>query len=134
MSPQFSIAVVGVRYPNKKIGNRQFEIAMCSPGESVRLEKEPDNPADENAIAVFSCRDVQIGYVSADRTPLIHKAWRQKRDVAAVFQGAADHGAWIRVAFDGEAPALPVQPSASRHTHGAGSESDFWPDEVWPDE
>ena len=55
MLTQLSIACVGVRFPNKKGGNRQFEIAVCQPGEPVTLEHEPRNPADGNAIDRNRC-------------------------------------------------------------------------------
>jgi hypothetical protein len=108
---QLSLAVVGARYPNPRrkgrpTGDRQMEILLCAPGDPVVLEPEPDNPHDRHAIAVYSERGVQMGYIVADRTLFIRRAWEQGRAIRAIFQAASDGGCWIRVAFDGE-PALP---------------------------
>lgn len=101
---------------------------MCSPGELVELIPEPRNPADPRAVAVFSARGVQIGYVTAERCGRIGQLIRQGREVRAIFQQATPYGAVIRVAFDGEAPVLPeIQPIEA--TEG----DDFWPDPDWPD-
>jgi len=120
---ELSLAVVGARFDNplrkgKPTGNRQSEILMCEPGETVTLEHEPKNLVDGKAIAVVSSRGVQIGYIVADRTVLIHKAWEAARDVRAVFQEAITGGAAIRVAFDRDpvlpppSKRLPPQPAA----------------------
>ena len=79
---------------------------LCEPGDPVTLVPEPKNAADANAIAVFSSRDVQIGYVVADRTGIIHRAWEAAREVRAIFQEPITGGAAIRVAFDRD-PVLP---------------------------
>ena len=126
-----SLAVVGVNHANKdkSKSNRRFEIRLCAPGDPIELRPEPKNPADPQAIAVFSERGVQIGYLAAERAPRIGQLIREARDPWAVFQGEADFGAWIRVAFDGEEPVLPAQ----REDVAADPEPDFYPDEEWPD-
>lgn len=126
--PQLSLAIVGADYPNKRGPTRRFELALCEPGEPVGLVPEPKNPADPRAVAVFSCRGVQLGYISAERCGRIGQLIRQGREVRAVFQEATRHGGVIRVAFDGEEPVLP----SPRVMH-ADPEQDFWPDEEWPD-
>lgn len=129
-----SLAVVGVRYDNKKDAPRQFEVAMCVPGERVDLIPEPKNPADRHAIAVFSARGIQIGYVRAERAPMIGKMLRE-RDVKAIFQRQERWGATIRVHLDGSTPTLP-DPTDSRATDWPppGSEdADWWPDEELSD-
>ena len=70
-----------------------------------------------------------MGYLSAERCARIGALIRAGREVHAIFQDKADIGAWIRVAFDGEEPALPAQRTAD-----ADEEPDFYPDEVWPDD
>lgn len=129
--PAFSLAVVGADYPNKKGPGRRFEIAMCTPGETITLVPEPENPADENAVAVYSARGVQIGYLSAERAPWIGSMLRSGRILEAVYQEPARFGAVIRAAFDGEFPTLPI-PSQISET--AEPEADWWPDEEWPDD
>ena len=111
MPYELSLAVVGSGFDNvkrkgKPTGSRQMEILLCEPGDVVTLVHEPKNPADANAIAVLSSRGVQIGYIVAHRTNIIHRAWGDARDVRAVFQEPLAGGAAIRVAFDRD-PVLP---------------------------
>ena len=128
----FSLAVVGAPYGNRDGSNRQFEILLCKPGEEVELRPEPRNKHDRNAIAVHSCRGVQIGYVTAERAPLIGSLLG-RTEVRAVFQRKAAFGAWIRVAFGGEVPEL-IDAMLVEHDETADAEPEFYPDEEWPDE
>lgn len=126
-----SLAVVGADYANKRGPTRRFEIALCPPGEPVELRAEPKNPADPRAVAVFSCRGVQLGYLTAERCGWIGAMLADGREIRAVFQRKTDYGAVIRAAFDGADPVLP----ASGNEHPSPSyDSGFWPDEVPPDE
>lgn len=127
--PQISLAVVGADYPNKRGPTRRFEIAICQPGEPVELVPEPKNPADPLAVAVYSSRGVQLGYLTAERCGRIGALIREGREVTAIFQDKAPYGAVIRVAFDGEAPILPETREPE-----PPEEQDFWPDPEWPDE
>lgn len=131
----FSLAVVGADYPNKSGPGRRFEIAMCIPGEPVDLRPEPDNPADERAVAVWSARGICIGYVTAERAARVGQLLRSGREWAAVFQEPAAWGAVIRIAFDGERPVLPEPaPAASvQWAEGVDSDPDWMPDEDWPE-
>lgn len=56
-------SVVGESFNNPDGSSRQDEIRRCGVGESVRLQPEPDNPHDPNAVAVYSLRSVKIGYL-----------------------------------------------------------------------
>lgn len=137
MLRQLSLAVVGADYPNRKPRargqfNRRFEIATCRPGEPIHLILEPDNPVDPLAVMVFSDRDIQIGYVSAERAPLIGKHLRGAEDVRAIFQAATDWGAWIRVSLDGSEPALP--PIAENAERYLPDDEGYYSDPIWPDE
>jgi hypothetical protein len=116
---------VGADYPNKRGPARRFEIALCKPGEKIVLRPEPKNAADPFAIAVFSARDVQLGYLTAEKAPRIGRLLREA-EVAAVFQAATTFGAWIRIAFDGTTLDLPRQLPPE-------SDPDWWPDEIPPD-
>ena len=102
-----SLAVVGADHPNKRGPGRRFELNICRPGEPIELRPEPKNPKDENAVAVYSARGIQLGYITAERAPWIGGMLKQGREVRAIFQRQTGFGAWIRVAFDGEAPMLP---------------------------
>lgn len=126
-----SLAVVGADYPNKRGPGRRFELEMCTPGEPVQLIPEPKNPADPRAVAVFSARRIQIGYLTAERCGWIGAMIEAGRPIEAIYQQQTKHGAIIRVAFDGEAPTLPEPrpvPVSSEN------DPDFWPDEIPPDE
>lgn len=125
--PQLSLAIVGATHPNKRGPTRRFELAMCHRGEPVELRPEPKNPADPNAVAVYSCRGIQLGYVAAERAPRIGQIIRQGAEVVAVFQEQTRHGGVIRVAFDGEEPKLP-EPQKP-----ADPEPEWYPDDEWPE-
>lgn len=129
-----SLAVVGADHPNKLGPTRRFEIAMCHPGEAIELRPEPKNPADPQAIAVYSARGIQIGYIRADRCPLVHTAMRRE-GVSAIFQQADRWGCTIRAHLDGTAPVLPgVDISHPADLVCLSREDDgWWPDEEWPD-
>ena len=122
-----SLAVVGVAYPNADGSDRRFELLLCAPGEAVDLRLEPRNKRDERAVAVFSCREIQIGYLPAERCGYIGSVMSSGRSWKAVFQSRSDFGGWIRIAFDGAEPILPLQrePGIDENPAPGG----FWPDE-----
>lgn len=119
-----SLAVVGISHPNKRGVPRRFELLQCSPGEAIELRPEPKNKHDEYAVAVFSARGVQLGYLSAERAPWIKGIMGRGVEVQAIYQGQAEHCAWIRVAFDGEVPTLPPA-----RIEVAADADGFYPDE-----
>lgn len=129
------MAVVGADYPNKRGPGRRFELNICRPREPIELRPEPKNKHDEHAVAVFSARGIQLGYLSAERAPWIGGMIKQGREVRAIFQRQTSFGAWIRIAFDGAVPALPAE---NHNEHAAVDEfaddpaPDFCPDEEWP--
>lgn len=107
---------------------------LCRPGEPVDLIPEPKNPADPNAVAIYSCRGVQLGYVTAERAPLVRSWLASGREVKSLFQGLSPTGAWIRVGIDGEE--AQVEPSASTalpHIQARSERSTFDPDAFYPD-
>jgi hypothetical protein len=132
-----SLAVVGATHKNADGSDRELEIEACTHGEPVSLVPEPENKFDRHAIAVFSCRQVQIGYISAERAPRIG-ALMGEHEIQAVFQRPSEFGAWARVTFDGTPPLLTptmlvaqdAEPSAGDHY----GEPDFYPDEVFDDD
>lgn len=129
-----SLAVVGADHPNKSGPTRRFEIAMCKPGEPVELRPEPKNPADPNAVAVYSARGVQLGYLRAERAPFIARMI-ERGGVSAIFQSKDKWGATVRAHLDGSAPVLPeADDSRAADWPPPGSEdADWWPDEEWPE-
>lgn len=135
-----SLAVVGADFPNddKTGSNRRFEIRLCKPGDQIELRPEPENKRDRRAVAVYSERGIQIGYVTAERCGRIGALINEGREINAVFQAEAPWGAWVRVAFDGEVPVvdLDAAPVARKHELPEGADPDFGfdPDPEWPDE
>ena len=128
MSPaDLSLAVVGADHPNRRGPTRRFEIALCRSGDPVHLVPEPKNRVDPRAIQVMSERGVVLGYVTAERAPLVGRLMGEAIAVKAVFQAATKYGALIRVAFDGNDPDLPPPPS------DFDPEPGFYPDEEWSD-
>jgi hypothetical protein len=131
---QLSVRIVGANHPNADGGNRRSEIAFCDPGEIIELRPEPKNEHDEHAIAAFSARHFQIGYVSSERAVLLGSQMRDGHTVTAIFQDVAPWGAIARIGIDC-VPTLPVRAEAA----DTGSvddtgDGDFWPDFIPPDE
>ena len=132
---ELSLAVVGAAHPNKDGGNRRSEIIFCTPGEPVELRPEPKNPVDPQAVAVFSARSFQIGYLTAERAPWIGAMLKEGRPVLAIFQQETDFGAWIRANLDGAPPTLPPpQPAGGDEDPAVDWDPDFYPDEEPPEE
>lgn len=62
LSPAFVIPVAGVSY-------RQGVVRSLSPGDWVRLKREPDNEWDPNAVAFYTMNGDFFGYVPRDILP-----------------------------------------------------------------
>lgn len=134
--PSRSLAVVGADYPNEDGGNRRSEIAFCERGETLELRPEPKNKYDEHAIAVYSARGFQIGYISSQSAVYLGKLLREGHALHAVFQDVAPWGAIARVGID-HVPALPTgdrypleEDAIDHDAYG----DDFYPDFLPPDE
>ena len=113
-----TLNVVGESYMNLDGSSRQNEILCCWPGEPVTLRREPDNPHDEDAVAVDSCRGIQLGYLSRQHAPWIGGKIDNGNHVIAIVErvvgglpGERFHGIQIRVNCEGEEP---DQPSGTR--------------------
>ncbi len=131
--PSLSLAVVGANHPNARGPSRRFGLNLCRPGDPVQFKLEPKNPADPYAVAVFSERDIKLGYLTAERAPWIGGMIRAGREIEAIFQQQTSYGAVIRIAFDGAAPELPA---AGREMVDDDQQPDsgWYPDEIWPDD
>lgn len=127
---ELSLAVVGIDYPNEDKGksDRRFEMMICEPGERVELRLEPKNRHDERAVAVFSVRGIQLGYLTAERCGWIGGKIRAGESYEAVFQEPAPTAAVIRIRFGGGAPTLPPQ----RPRDPVRRADDFHPDPDGP--
>lgn len=130
---ELSLAVVGIDYPNadRDKSNRRFEMALCAPGDPVTLVREPKNPHDEHAVAVFSERNVQLGYLSSERAVFIGAKIAAGEEFVAVFQETLWNVGVIRVRFGGGEPILP--PPSEQRPRGPAIGDDFYPDPEGPE-
>ena len=132
---ELTLSIVGIDFPNadRSKSNRRMELLLCVPGESVELRREPKNPHDANAVAVFSLRGVQMGYLSAERAPLIGRRMQQE-DYAVVFQALAGSIGYVRIRFAGGAPTLPEPDDSTQPSRSAQYDPDiFYPDPDGPE-
>lgn len=128
---ELSLYVVGVAHANEDGSNRAFEVKMCNPGDPVELRREPKNKHDPQAVAVFSVRGCQIGYLSADRAGWIGGRLAQGQPIAAIFQEGGDTRAVIRLNLAGDPPTLP--PPKPRQREEEPPEDRFYADDDAPD-
>lgn len=110
----FSLPAVGEWFDNEDGTSRQAELAICRPGEQVRLVREPKNPHDPRAVAILSARGIRVGYLKRDRAIWIGSKIDRGYDVRAIVErikGAALPGSTLglvmRVSMDGNDPELP---------------------------
>lgn len=131
---ELSLAVVGLDFPNERGpgeqgGSRRFELALMRPGDPVFLRREPRNPADPRAVAVFSERGARIGYLTAERCGWIGARIDRGEPVSAVLQhdGAGAQAAYIRVRLGGGDPTLPMRDERPRDRPDVEPVDDGWP-------
>ena len=55
--------MVGVTFCNDDGTSRQANLRICMPGDAVLLVPQPNNPADQDAVAVVVPGKGQIGYL-----------------------------------------------------------------------
>jgi len=115
----FQSKVVGVTRHNHDGSDRQVIAGECRPGEPLALRREPDNPQDPNAVAVFRENGDQVGYLSAsvaeELAPLLDADAPIRAEVSEVTGGTADrpsYGVNIRI-HDGHAAAVADRPAAA---------------------
>lgn len=113
----FSLAAVGCWYENEDGSSRQLELAECRPGDPLDLVREPSNPHDPLAVAIFTASGTRVGYLSRDRAswiaPKIDRGFLHHAIVERV-KGInlpdATLGLVVRINLDGEVPELPDAP------------------------
>jgi hypothetical protein len=90
----FQSKVVGVTRHNHDGSDRQVIAGECRQGEQLTLRREPDNPQDPNAVAVFRENGDQVGYLSASvaeqLAPLLDADAPITAEVSEVTSGTAD--------------------------------------------
>lgn len=65
-NPGFITKVVGVTYKNEDGASRQMILRDCFEGDKLTLVRQPDNPKDSDAIAIFTKFGEQIGFIPSD--------------------------------------------------------------------
>lgn len=107
----FRLRLVGERFENEDGTSRQEELSRCAAGEAVELVREPNNPRDPSAVAVYSCRRVQLGYIGADRCGWIGSKIDRGFDVRVIIgkvtggkRSGTPLGAILVLNMDGEEP------------------------------
>lgn len=110
----FSLPICGERFANEDGSSRQAELALCEPGESVELRREPDNPKDNSAVAVVTSRGVCVGYLDRVKARWIGSKIDRGYEVRAIVErikGAtlpgSPLGLVIRINLEGDEPELP---------------------------
>ena len=130
---EMTLAVVGIDFPNADGSNRRSEALMTLPGDRVGLLPEPRNRHDPHAVAVIGPRGVQLGYVNAERAPLVAGRIARGAEATAVFQGIDRSAAYVRVRFGGGAPTLPPERGDRPGAPAADASDGFYPDEDGPE-
>lgn len=133
---ELTLAVVGIIYQNPDKTNRGAELVKCAVGEPIELRPEPTNEHDRNAVAVFSARGIQIGYLTRTAAPNVGELLAAGEPVEAIFQGLDVSAAYIRVRFGGGAPTIPVSQGGEHFVETdpwwAGGGDGFVPDPEGP--
>jgi len=121
---ELSIFVVGINYANEDGSDRRTELGRLAPGDPVELRREPENKHDPDAVAVFSGRGAQVGYLPAAFCKEIGQRMLAE-PYAAVFHWLGEQVAAIRIRFGGGEPTLPQD-------HEPREPGDFFPDADGP--
>lgn len=113
----FSLPACGELYDNDDGSSRQDELALCKPGEPVHLDREPHNPHDAMAVALYSARGVKVGYLNRQRAMWIGSKMDRGYRVLAIVERVkgidlegSPLGLVIRMNMEGEEPELPIDP------------------------
>lgn len=88
----YPIPLSGESFKNDDGSSRQSELKRCQPGELVKLERQPDNPHDSNAIFVRSSRGVGIGFIGKDYNSWIAERMDKETGVSARIKSLSPSG------------------------------------------
>ena len=99
----------GERFANADGSSRQDELGRCLPGEAIRIEREPDNPRDPMAVALYSSRAVQVGCLGREHAEWLAPLIDAGRTIEASVSRVAPKGQpfsplalTIKIRLDGE--------------------------------
>jgi hypothetical protein len=87
----FNAKIAGASSPNADGNSRRSIIKKCEPMEILRLELEPNNPADPNAIAVKRVDGTQLGYLERGVASDLHRDAGNPVSWSAIFKYADRH-------------------------------------------
>jgi hypothetical protein len=87
----FNARIAGASSPNADGSSRTSIIKKCEPMEILRLELEPNNPADPNAIAVKRVDGTQLGYLGRGAASDLHRDAGKPVSWSALFKCANRH-------------------------------------------
>ncbi len=84
----FNARIAGASSPNADGSSRPSIIKKCEPMEILRLELEPNNAADPNAIAVKRVDGTQLGYLEPGAAKDLHRDAGKPVGWSAIFKYA----------------------------------------------
>lgn len=87
----FNTKIAGASFPNVDGSSRPSIIEKCEPMEVLRLELEPNNPVDPNAIAVKRVDGSQLGYLESRVASDLHRDAGKPMSWSAIFRHANRH-------------------------------------------
>ena len=106
-----TLNVVGDSFCNANGGQRQVEISFCHAGEAVGLRRARGSHRGMKAVAVISCRGVQVGNLKAEDARWVDERMEYGTPMPAIIEringGTPDRpslGLTIRLNIDGITP------------------------------
>lgn len=94
--PSVKCAVAGINHLAFDGQHRQDIIAKCRLGEPIILIRDPDNPADPDAVALFRKTGESIGFLTRydaeEIAPLMDKGWPMSAEIIAIEPFDTDRG------------------------------------------
>jgi hypothetical protein len=87
----FNTKIAGASFPNIDGSSRPSIIKQCEPMEILRLELDPNNPVDPNAIAVNRVDGSQLGYLESRVASELHQDAGKPMSWSAIFKHANRH-------------------------------------------
>jgi len=108
----FSLPAVGERFDNEDGSSRQLEIMCMLPGDPVDLVRQPDNPHDHMAVAIFTTTSKTcVGYLGRVKAQWIGSKMDRGVDVTAIVErirgtglNGSPVGLVLRINMEGELP------------------------------
>lgn len=89
VSTTYTLGIAGESFNNDDGSSRQKIIKRCSQGDLLDLRREPDNPYDANAVAVFTATGKQVGYLSKDNAEWVAEVMDSGEAVSARVRSTA---------------------------------------------